>query len=404
MLYLFVPLFVAKMVVMPGMTPVLTPRLDQKYFAYLHLLFKPHSLLKLAKHIFAAMFFFLSTGIYSQPPILKEEGKINGMSFRAPRLPPLTFDMVENINDSHANWVALVPEATLQRNDLNLRPDEKNDWWGETIEANIQAILFAKKAGFKIMLKPHIVLSDQEQKERNTPISINDKTRGAKWIGDFEAKNQADWGKWERSYEAYILELAHLADSLDVELFCIGTELRQSTVKRPSYWKQLIKKVRIVYHGQLTYSANWDEYAKITFWEDLDYIGVDTYFPINKAAVPSVKKTMKNWRPILKRLKKLHKTYNRPILITEFGYRNVEYTGKRPWLHDKKNARLNNAAQSNLYQAFFQSFWEKPWVAGGFLWKWFYAPQELLDTSFSPQGKPALEVVQKWYGQFGESN
>ena len=332
--------------------------------------------------------------------------KINGISLRAPRIPPLIGDSIAAIKRTHANWIAIVPEATLERNTLKLRPDAENDWWGETIEANIEAIHLAKNRGFKIMLKPQIVLSAVEAKSKKINISLKgknkislnkDKTSGVVWRGDFEAKNENDWKIWENSYEAYILRLAHVADSLEVDLFCIGNELRQSAVKRPDYWRQLIKKIKNIYKGPLTYSANWDEYNKITFWDELDFIGLDTYFPINAAAVPSIKKTYKNWKPILKKLKKTSKKYDRKIIITEFGYRNIEYAGKKPWLHDFDKDRISDKAQLHLYEAFFQAFWNKKWVAGGFLWQWFHTSKKGVNATFSPQGKPALEVLKKWY-------
>ena len=112
---------------------------------------------------------------------------------------------------------------------------------------------------------------------------------------------------------------------------------------------------------------------------------------------PDLKKTLKNWQSIQKQMKKLSKREDKKILLTEFGYRNVAYAGKRPWTHNKGPAIVNNQAQVNLYKAFFQTFWKEKWVAGGFAWKWFYEPQGANNTSFSIRGKPALTVVQKWY-------
>jgi len=211
------------------------------------------------------------------------------------------------------------------------------------------------------------------------------------------ASNEADWQTVEQSYEAYILKLAKVAADLEVDMFSVGTELKQFAIKRPAYWQQLIKKVRKIYKGQLTYSANWDEYQKISFWQSLDFIGVDTYFPINRMETPDYKRTLKNWRSIHKQMRKLSKKADKKILLTEFGYRNVSYAGKRPWTHDKGPATINNQAQVNLYKAFFQTFWKEKWVAGGFAWKWFHQAQAKNNTSFSVQGKPALEVVQEWY-------
>jgi len=334
--------------------------------------------------------------------------KINGMSFSGPKEAPLVVDMFEDIKTSNANWVALVPEATLDRSTLQLVSDEENDWWGGTLEANIQGIELAKQAGLKVFLKPHIVLgklAEQSAKPKamyiNNAIAnsqaIKDKTRGAEWRGTLSLKKEMDWRILETSYEAYILQLATIAASLEVDLFAVGTELKQFAIKRPAFWKQLIRKVRNIYSGPLTYAANWDEYNKISFWQELDYIGVDTYFPINRMETPEIKKTIKNWRSIQKQIRKLSKAEDRPILLTEFGYRNVSYAGKRPWTHDKGKHTPNYQAQVNLYEAFFQTFWKKSWVAGGFSWKWFAHPKAGENTSFSVQGKPALSVLQKWY-------
>ncbi|MFK7979800.1 MAG: hypothetical protein AB8G86_07450, partial [Saprospiraceae bacterium] len=323
--------------------------------------------------------------------------KIKGMSLNGPEKPSFQAAMFEAVKVSNADWLAFVPEATLDRTTLKLKPDKENNWWGETIAANIAGMQLAKQAGFKVFLKPHIVLGEiPKRPAKAIPIGnftkLNrpkDKTRGVEWRGEMSFKKEADWQQWETAYEKYILELARIAEEVEVDLFSIGTELKQSAWKRPAYWHQLIQKVRAIYKGKLIYSANWDEYQKITFWQDLDYIGVDTYFPISKMETPSVKKTMKNWRSIQKDLKRFSKKENLKIVLTEYGYRNVAYAGKRPWTHDKGSATTNNLAQRNLYQAFFETFWTKKWIAGGFAWKWFCVPPPSGNTSFSMQRKPA---------------
>ena len=112
---------------------------------------------------------------------------------------------------------------------------------------------------------------------------------------------------------------------------------------------------------------------------------------------PNIKKTLKNWRPIRKQLKRLSKQTNKQVLLTEFGYRNVPYAGRRPWTHDKGDATIDNKAQQNLYSAFFQTFWDREWIAGGFAWKWFSKPEKERPTSFSVQGKPAIKELKYWY-------
>ncbi|MEM6320804.1 MAG: hypothetical protein AAF960_24270 [Bacteroidota bacterium] len=330
--------------------------------------------------------------------------KIKGMSISGPKTPSFKVTMFEAIKTSGSNWVALIPEATIDRTTLLLKSDADNDWWSETVAANIEGIRLAKAAGFKVFLKPHVVLSERLDKKRSyravqvaNKKRLKDKTGKATWRGDLAPKNETDWQTFEASYEAYILRLAEIAEELNVELFSVGTELKQSAWRRPAFWQQLIRKVRAIYSGQLVYAANWDEYQKITFWKELDYIGVDTYFPVNRMATPNIKKTVKNWRPIQRQMRKFSKQHNRQVLLTEFGYRSVSHAGKRPWTHDKGYAVINNQAQHNLYEAFFQTFWGKKWIAGGFAWKWFVLPKPTRNSTFSMQQKPAMEVLQAWY-------
>lgn len=361
------------------------------------------------KIIFISSVISIGLNATAQAQPLNDE-KIKGMNFRGPYDPYFQIDRIEAVKTSNAEWIAFVPEATLDRATLQLLPDQENNFWSETIEANIQGIQLAKDLGFKVMLKPHIILGPLptiSSKIIKFPGSLpavvktkapKDKTRGAKWRGTFMPRNQLDWLAWESSYEAYILRLAQISDSLEVDLFCIGTELKKSATKRPDFWRNLIQKVRKIYKGPITYSANWDEYQHISFWKELDYIAVNTYFPISFSKTPKVKKTIRKWKPVLKKLKKISKREGKQILLTEFGYRNVNYAGKRPWTHDRQdNKSPNYQAQLNLYEAFFEAFWDQKWIVGGFGWQWFHDLPKANNTTFSIQDKPALEVLQKWY-------
>ena len=303
--------------------------------------------------------------------------------------------MFEDMKSTHANWIALIPEATIKRKTLELLPDSQNDCWGETTEATIESIRLARKAGLKIFIKPHIVL---ETKEKAQISRKEDKLRGAKWRGQLKLKKEENWLVLEENYSKYILNLAAIADEHNVELFSVGTELKKFVSHRKEFWKELIREVRNVYSGKITYSANWDEFHKVKFWNELDYIGVDTYFPISAEHTPDVDKTLKKWSPIKRKLKKISEESNRQIILTEFGYRNIPFAGKQPWIHDRgEPITSNEMAQVNLYESFFRAFWKESWIAGGFAWKWFAKPLKKGNTDFTIQDKPALSVVQKWY-------
>jgi hypothetical protein len=152
-----------------------------------------------------------------------------------------------------------------------------------------------------------------------------------------------------------------------------------------------------VHKGKLTYAAEWDEYEQSTFWEKLDYIGVNAYFPLSSATVPEVAVLHSSWDRVLPNLEALSDEYGLPILFTEYGYRSVEGAAGKQWELDDRP--FNETAQALAYDAFFEKVWITPWCAGGFVWKWrfFEGAGGTGDRSYTPQGKRAMEVIRKAY-------
>ncbi len=202
---------------------------------------------------------------------------------------------------------------------------------------------------------------------------------------------------WEDGYLDYISHFAKIADSTHVELFCIGTELGNAIKQRPLFWSRLIDSVKKIYHGQITYAANWDDYSSVPFWKQLNFIGIDAYFPLVKETTPTIEGLSEAWNNYLPDLEKISALNKCRILFTEYGYRNVNACSAEPWKED--GSSVNNAAQANAYEAFYESFSNKKWFAGGFVWKWYgennFSENDKID--FSPQGKPAEEIIRKWY-------
>lgn len=127
------------------------------------------------------------------------------------------------------------------------------------------------------------------------------------------------------------------------------------------------------YKGKLTYAANWDEYKRTPFWTQLDYIGIDAYFPLTDARTPSLEQLKEGWEPWKANIAALAKRHERPVLFTEFGYRSIDYTARRPWEANRSDTGLNLQAQVHATQAILEEFWKEEWFAGGYVWKWFLA-------------------------------
>jgi len=308
-----------------------------------------------------------------------QETKINGVSLVSPPS-PTSQKQLATVKQVNANWIAVIPYAFMKGYTTNIIFNTNFQWWGERLEGTEALIKQAKDENLKILLKPHLWVS------------------GDGWAGDFSLKNEIDWLQWEASYTKYILAYAEIAQANNIELFCIGTELRQVAKQRPQFWKALIQKIKISYKGKLTYAANWDNYQNIHFWKDLDYIGIDSYFPLSQEKTPTIDRLKKAWKPIKTQLKNYSNYHQKPVLFTEFGYTSSNYNAKESW-SDNSNHKENQKAQANTYNALFSTLWNEDWFAGGFLWKWHLQDKtkRAYRTNFTPQGKEASNIIRDWY-------
>jgi hypothetical protein len=308
--------------------------------------------------------------------------KINGVSFVASR-DSISKKNISPVLKIYANYASVMPFGFIKNlSHPEIEYDSNRQWFGETKDGVKQYVLELKKEGVYIMMKPQIWV----------------------WRGEFTGQinmtTEEDWKYLEDSYTKFIMDYAKLAEETDVEIFCIGTELENFIDKRPNYWKKLISQVKKVYHGKLTYAANWNEYHKTPFWSDLDYIGIDGYFPISDLKTPSVEDCKTGLKPWKTEMKAFYSTLNKPVLFTEFGYRSVDFTAKQPWRSDVEMDAVNLSAQTNATQAFFDSFWNEDWIAGGFIWKWFHDNESVggpNDAWFTPQNKPVESIIKEVY-------
>ncbi|WP_077399018.1 glycoside hydrolase family 113 [Cellulophaga omnivescoria] len=309
--------------------------------------------------------------------------KINGVSFVSSR-DKVTQKNITPILAINANAASVMPFGFIRDvNDPQLIFNSDRQWFGERKDGikHYVDILHANK--MSILLKPQIWIRD------------------GKFTGTLEMDSEAHWQMLEKSYSDFILTYAALAEEVNVDIFCIGTELEKFVLQRPDFWSKLIVEVKKVYKGKLTYAANWDEYTRVPFWEKLDYVGVDAYFPLSKDKHPTVAQLKTGWQPHKKALNQMSVNLSKPILFTEYGYRSMDYTGEKPWLVDRNKTNVNLEAQSNATKAILEMFWDEDWFAGGYVWKWFIDHENVGgkdDNRFTPQNKPAELVLKQYYG------
>jgi hypothetical protein len=282
-----------------------------------------------------------------------QEAKINGMSMVASRS-TLSQTQAERLNHTGSNFVAVMPYAFMpDAYSPRLFYDTERQWSGETLKGIESDIKTLQKQGLQVMLKPHIWIGN------------------GVFTGKISMRSEADWAEFEDRYTSYILEFAKLAEQHQVSLFCIGTELNAFTIERTDFWCGLIEEVKAIYSGQLTYAENWDKYDTVGFWDSLDFIGIDAYFPISESQTPNLDEVISSWSSLKWDLESYSRFYETPILFTEYGYRSIDYSGKEPWDSSRNEGTANEKAQLILLKGLHQSLWKEDWFAGGFLWKWF---------------------------------
>lgn len=310
-------------------------------------------------------------------------GKIGGVSLVSP---PRMVDAAwtESVCRLNAGWVSVQPYAFSIQGQPQVIHGGNHQWWGERLDGARELIRHAHANHLQVMHKPMVWI------------------RGG-WVGGYTLASEAEWQTWEQSYADYILAHARMAEEEHVALFCIGTEFNQAVIQRPDFWRRLIADVRKVYSGQLTYAANWDNFTEVRFWDLLDYIGVDAYFPLSPDKVPSVRSLVRLWKEPAQRIEFLHTYYKKPVLFTEFGYRSIDNCAWKHWEfeHVPHHERVNLAAQRNAYHAFFEYYWKQDWFAGVFIWQWYTNHARAggsADSDFTPQNKPAEEVICRWFG------
>jgi len=321
-------------------------------------------------------------GVHEVPNKIAD--KIDGLNFVAPPN-EFTNNPMPEVKAVNADWIAVVPFAFTRVGEPKVNFNSNYQWWGERPEGAKETIRLAKKSGLKIMLKPQVYI----------PRS---------WPGALDFSESSDWEKWEADYRDYIMLFAKMAVEEQVEIFCIGTEFKFSVRNRANFWWNLIKEIRTIYKGKLTYASNWDDYDEVPFWNELDYIGIDAYFPLVDAKTPSILDLKKAWKPLATEMEAFSVKEKKPILFTEFGYLTVDNCAWQNWELEKviDDCQVNQQAQANALQGLFESFWNKDFWAGGFLWKWFPEGQGhegFKPKDYTPQGKLGAKVLAEWYNE-----
>lgn len=217
-------------------------------------------------------------------------------------------------------------------------------------------------------------------------------SRTGEWRGRIAP---SDEDKWWRSYEAFIVHGARISARAGASRLSIGSELLSREPMR-SRWLKLIASVRRVAPDlELLYSANWDHYRKVSFWDAVDVVGLTGYWELTRNLDPTVEELAFTWVGVRRQVLTWIGELKRPFIFSEIGYPSLDGGASWPWDETRK-APVDHEEQRRAYEAFVRAWGGTPELKGVYWWNWFgFGGSE--DTNYTPRRKPAAAVVSRWY-------
>lgn len=324
-----------------------------------------------------------------EPPI-RPMGKLEGLPYRGVAMQVQRIDNMMDYGRSIDKIAALGADTVLfvvdskQENGkstrifLDMRGEPSPEKLGELIQ-------YAHSRKLRVALMP-IVLLEAPQ--------------GSEWRGTIHPDVWEDW--WD-SYREMLRHYDQVAEKNHVELFVVGSEL-VSTEPQLDEWTRTIRQVRREYHGQITYSANWDHYTSIPFWDQLDVMGMNSYYDLGKD-VPgnhvqknqaTVEQIDQRWAKIQNSILTFGQRIHKPVVMLEVGWCSMGNAVTEPWDYTQTTEPLDLGIQRRLYEAYFETWYGKPGFGGFMIWAWTPNAAGPDDRGYTPEGKPAEQVLRDW--------
>lgn len=270
-------------------------------------------------------------------------------------LSPLIDKELDHLKDTGVEWVRI--QTFLYQN--NVRSSSIFVDRDETASDKSLEYIISKlhQRGFKVFFEPAVNLKY---------------TKNGEWMGTIKPDN---WDRWFESYNTFIQHYAKLAQKNEVEQFSIGVEL-SSTHQFKEKWEQIIDNTKKNYRGLIIFIANFDAYETVSFWDKLDTIAMNFYFPINrgddwylpwsqlkdKYHDPSYEDLLKGWQLWVNALDKWEKKINKPIVVNEIGYASQRGCTYQPW--SWYLGKSDYEEQYLAYKALFEVWSKKQTING----------------------------------------
>jgi len=305
---------------------------------------------------------------------------VRGMTITCPRAgqvwgSDLMVETMTKLKGMGVNWITIHPyggisgDGSVGRGMID-RLYEDPRWLTRAIDE-------AHALGLKIMIKPHIAYW-------GSPFS---------WRGEIEFDTDEAWDRFFATYDEWITRVARVTRNADA--FVVGTELDR-TIRFEDQWRAIIGHVHEITNAPLTYAAGWDHFEDVAFWDALDVVGIQAYFPLTDVEDPPTQEDLDAaWTKLVDRLEAYSARHNRRIVFTELGYNRSLHAAIRPWEYRQHHEAEAEFLQVRCTRAALAALKRSDKLVGAFMWKWF--PGERDRGNFIQSTPAVCDVIMDYW-------
>ncbi|MBC7173666.1 MAG: hypothetical protein H5U40_14595 [Polyangiaceae bacterium] len=298
---------------------------------------------------------------------------------------PYSAELLDHLAAMGTTWISITPFGriwSLTSTEILMdfeAPYEDNREGIRTIVEQAHA------RGMRVMLIPHLWVE----------------TTG--WRGEIDPGTEAGWRAYRQSYRDFVMSWARDAEYAGVDALSIGVECKSWSGRFGAFWESFIAEIRASYSGLLTYSANWDEAEAVVFWDLLDLLGINAFYPLADHDGATDAEYLEGALRWVAPVRELAEAHDMPVLFVEVGYTTRANAAVQPWLwpDGMQNVVIDEREQARALGAMFDAFLPEPWFAGFFVWRYYASLDDVSQEGqwgFSPHAKQAAHTIETAFG------
>lgn len=288
----------------------------------------------------------------------------------------------KELRELGANWVSITPFGRIwSLESTTIRMDFEAPY--EVSRTSLKAMIRqAHDENMRVLVVPHLWVES------------------GGWRGEMAPR---EWASYHDAYSDFVMRWARDAADAGADALSIGVECSSWSDRHGPVWEKLIRDVRGVFPGLLTYSANWDEVDRVLFWDQLDLVGINAFYPLAqdedfRTATERTAAYRNTAMSLVPQLREVSFTLGMPVVFAEVGYTTRERAAVEPWLwpDNMEDVIIDEAEQERALAAVFDAFYTEAWFGGSFLWRYYSHLDDVSQEAiwgFSPHGKTAETLL-----------